>query len=118
HGFGHRCRHSRTSAPAAQFGFTGFSPYAVPDVIEIAEAVPFVALTEWDHQRLYSLKGQIVASGIRQVTGVEMPVFQKRRFQHGATDPSTFKNLFPADDQTYRDEFSRVMEAANPSSKK
>ena len=106
--------HSRTSAPAAEFGFTGFSPYAVPDVIEIAEAVPFVALTDWDHKRLYSLKGQIVASGIRQVTGVQMPVFQKRRFQHGAADPSTFKSLFPTDDQAYRDEFQRMMEVANP----
>ncbi len=103
--------HSRTSMPAAQFGFTGFSPYAVPDVIEIAEAVPFVALTDWDHQKLYALKGQIVAAGIKHVTGVEMPVFEKRRFQHGAADSNTFQQIFPTEDQTYRDEFKRQMEA-------
>lgn len=102
--------HSRTSAPAAQFGFKGFSPYAVPDVIEIAEAVPFVALTDWDHKKLYSLKGQIVAAGIRQVTGVDMPVFEKRRFQHGAADTETFNRMFPADEQEYRDEFARMIE--------
>ena len=103
--------HSRTSAPAAQFGFKGLSPYAVPDVIEIAEAVPFVALTDWDHQKLYSLKGAIVAAGIRAVTGVDMPVFEKRRFQRGAADGTTFDQLFPPQDQDYRDEFKRMMEA-------
>lgn len=103
--------HSRTSAPAAEFGFTGFSPYAVPDVIEIAEAVPFVALTDWDHQKLYSLKGQIVAAGIRQLTGTEMPVYEKRRFQHGAADDETFNQLFPQNDQAYRDEFARMIES-------
>ncbi|MCO8123659.1 asparagine synthase-related protein [Stieleria sp. TO1_6] len=103
--------HSRTSAPAAQFGFTGFSPYAVPDVIEIAEAVPFVALTEWDHQKLYALKGEIVAAGIRHVTGVDMPVFEKRRFQHGAVDKPTFEKMFPKDNQVYRDEFARMIES-------
>ena len=106
--------HSRTSAPAAEFGFTGLSPYAIPDVIEIAEAVPFVALTDWDHKRLYSLKGEIVASGIRQLTGTEMPVFEKRRFQHGAADKPTFDRIFPADDQAYRDEFARMIEAKMP----
>lgn len=103
--------HSRTSAPAAQFAFTGFSPYAVPDVIEIAEAVPFVALTDWDHKKLYALKGDIVAAGIRQVTGVQMPVFPKRRFQHGAADRATFQRMFPSNEQTYRDEFARMIEA-------
>ncbi|MCA9137813.1 MAG: asparagine synthetase B family protein [Planctomycetales bacterium] len=103
--------HSRTSAPAAEFGFTGFSPYAVPDVIEIAEAVPFVALTDWDHKKLYDLKGQIVSAGIRQLTGTEMPVFEKRRFQHGAADRETFNRMFPANQQEYRDEFARMIEA-------
>ena len=103
--------HSRTSMPAGKLGFIGFSPYAVPDVIEIAEAVPFVALTDWDHQKLYALKGQIVASGIRQVTGVHMPVFEKRRFQHGAADKSTFERVFPKDQQTYRDAFAKIFES-------
>ena len=79
-------------------------------MIEIAEAVPFVALTEWYHQKIYGLKGQIVAAGIRHVTGSDMPTFEKRRFQHGAADQETFNRLFPAEEQDYRDEFKRIME--------
>ena len=93
--------HSRTSAPAALFGFRGFSPYAVPDVIEIAEAVPFVQMTDWDHTRLYDLKGQIVAAGVKAVTGKAMPLFEKRRFQHGASG-LRFNDLFPKDEAEYR----------------
>ncbi len=103
--------HSRTSMPAGQFGFKGFSPYAIPAVIEIAEAVPFVALTDWDHQKLYALKGQIIAAGIKHVTGTEMPIYEKRRFQHGAVDAQTFRTLFPDKDQDYRDEFALMMES-------
>lgn len=100
--------HVRTSAPAAAMGFRGLSPYAVPDVIEIAEAVPFVKLTDWDHQRLYELKGRIVASGVRQLTGTEMPVYEKRRFQHGAADSATFQELFPRSDEDYRQHFDQT----------
>ncbi|MCG8653877.1 MAG: asparagine synthase-related protein [Pirellulales bacterium] len=103
--------HVRTSAPATKLGFHGFSPYALPDVIEAAEAIPFVDLTDWDHQKLYALKGQIVAAGIGQITGVEMPVYPKRRFQRGAADRSTFEALFPTSDQDYRDEFARIFES-------
>ncbi len=49
----------------------------------MAERIPFIELTQWDHQKLYALKGQIVSRGIRAVTGLEMPIFEKRRFQHG-----------------------------------
>lgn len=98
--------HVRTSAPATALGFSGFSPFAVPDVIEVAESIPFVALTDWDHEKLYDLKGQVVASGVRQITGVEMPVFPKQRFQRGAADAETFAGIFPTDDQAYRDAFA------------
>lgn len=97
--------HVRTFAPAAQCGFQGFSPYATPSVIEIAEGIPFIELTDWDHQKLYDLKGQIVGSGIRQVTGLKMPTYPKRRFQQGAVDSGKFERLFPLDEQAYRSEF-------------
>ncbi|WP_153555807.1 asparagine synthase-related protein [Roseimaritima sediminicola] len=100
--------HVRTSAPARRFGFEGFSPYALPDVIEAAEAIPFVALTDWDHQRLYELKGQVVAAGVRAVTGLEMPVFEKCRFQRGAVDEATFAEQFPEDPLVYRDTFTEL----------
>jgi asparagine synthase (glutamine-hydrolysing) len=74
----------RTYAPLRRFGFRGFSPYTSPDVIEVAEGIPFAALTGYDVPTLYSLKGEIVRRGVKAVTGVDMPVFPKRRFQHGA----------------------------------
>jgi asparagine synthase (glutamine-hydrolysing) len=74
----------RSYAPARHFGFAGFSPYLSPDVIEVAEGIPFAALTRYDVPTLYALKGEIVRRGVKAVTGIDMPVFPKRRFQHGA----------------------------------
>ena len=53
----------RTYAPAARYGFDGFSPYTRPDVMEVAEGIPFAALTKYDVPTLYSLKGEIVRAG-------------------------------------------------------
>ncbi len=39
--------YARTYAPAAACGFDGFSPYTLPNVIEVAEAIPFIELTDW-----------------------------------------------------------------------
>jgi asparagine synthase (glutamine-hydrolysing) len=94
--------HVRSYAPAATLGFRGFSPYALPNVIEVAEGVPFIELTDWDHGRLYALKGDIVARGVRQVTGMELPVFPKRRFQAGICDGGSNRSLFPSDPRHYR----------------
>ncbi len=97
--------HIRTSAPASHFGFSGFSPFALPRVIEIAEAIPFIELTNWDHNKLYELKGEIIRRGIQSVCQVDMPIFEKRRFQHGAIDRQGFSELFPMDEADYRFEF-------------
>jgi asparagine synthase (glutamine-hydrolysing) len=94
--------YARTYAPAAVCGFEGLSPYALPNVVEIAEAIPFIELTGWDHGRLYALKGEVVARGVKAVTGIDMPVFPKRRFQHGAPRPETFAALFPSQESVYR----------------
>lgn len=74
----------RTYAPARRHGFRGFSPYTRPAVVEVAEGIPFAALTGYDVPTLYALKGEIVRRGVKAVTGLDMPVFPKRRFQHGA----------------------------------
>jgi asparagine synthase (glutamine-hydrolysing) len=94
--------HVRSYAPARLLGFKGFSPYAVPNVIEVAEGIPFIELTDWDHERLYALKGQIVRSGVESVTGLSMPVFEKRRFQHGTMSENEFAGRFPVDEAPYR----------------
>ena len=55
----------RTYAPARRYGFDGFSPYTRPDVIEVAEGIPFAALTGYDVPTLYALKGEIVRRGVQ-----------------------------------------------------
>jgi asparagine synthase (glutamine-hydrolysing) len=102
--------HVRTYAPARACGFQGFSPYALPNVIEIAEGIPFIELTNWDHEKLYALKGEIVRRGVLAVTGLAMPTFPKRRFQHGAADQSQFAEKFPNEQAVYRKVFSKLYE--------
>ena len=97
--------HVRSYAPAATLGFQGFSPYALPNVIEVAEGIPFIELTDWDHEKLYALKGEIVRRGLKQLTGREMPIFPKRRFQAGISAGGTSEELFPSDPQLYRQIF-------------
>ena len=102
--------HTRTSAPAEYLGFEGYSPYTLPNVIEIAEGIPFIELTEWKHDKLYDLKGTIVASGVKAITGIDMPVFPKRRFQHGAVEDPVFHQFFPEEDIAYRKAFQTMYE--------
>ena len=97
--------HIRSSAPARMLGFEGFSPYALPNVIEVAEGIPFIELTDWQHDKLYALKGEIVRRGVESVTGLSMPVFEKRRFQRGAIAADKFASRFPADPAVYRQTF-------------
>jgi asparagine synthase (glutamine-hydrolysing) len=95
----------RTAAPVRLRGFRGFSPYTTPEVVELAAAIPFRDLAAGDHERLYGLKGEIVARGVRQVLGFELPVFPKRRFQHGATSESAFAARLGGEEATYRAHF-------------
>jgi asparagine synthase (glutamine-hydrolysing) len=74
----------RTFAPAKKYGFDAFSPYAVRSVMEQAVAMPFEKMLGGELTRLYTLKGDVVAAGVQQVTGITMPVSEKRRFQDGA----------------------------------
>ena len=100
----------RTYAPAERLGFKGFSPYTLPNVIEVAEGIPFIDLTNWDHNKLYDLKGNVVAKGIKAVTGIDMPVFPKRRFQHGVVEKQKFTEQFPQMDAPYRKTFQRLFD--------
>lgn len=95
----------RTFSPVDLLKFEGFSPYTLPNVIEISEGIPYIDMTDWDHQKLYDLKGQIVFEGVKAVTGMEMPVFEKRRFQHGAASKNDFDKHFPEKEITYRKQF-------------
>ena len=100
----------RSFAPARQCGFVAFSPYALPNVIEVAEGIPFIELTDWNHDRLYALKGEIVRRGVKAVTGFDMPVYEKRRFQNGAGSDGAFAAIFPSDEREYRKAFATIYE--------
>jgi len=100
----------RTYAPADALGFETLSPYTLPNVIEIAEGIPFIEMTGWDHEKLYNLKGQLVQLGVKAVTGLDMPVFTKRRFQHGAVSSRAFNEHFPEKELVYRQEFRHIYE--------
>jgi len=95
----------RTFSPADLLRFEGFSPYTLPNVIEISEGIPYIDMTNWDHKKLYDLKGQIVYEGVKAITGMEMPIFEKRRFQHGVASTSDFNRHFPDKEMDYRKEF-------------
>ncbi len=97
--------YARMYAPAVESGFATLSPFTSPSVIAVAEDIPFIELTDWEHGRLYQLKGEVVSRGVRAVTGMEFPVFEKRRFQHGVMADSAFADIFPEDPQTYRKAF-------------
>lgn len=94
----------RTYAPAQAYGFVGFSPFTAPDVIQVAEAIPFRKMSDGSHERLYALKGEVVRRGFARLTGIEFPVFPKRRFQHGAGGEG-FESRFPTGRQVYRRHF-------------
>ncbi len=95
----------RGYACARQYGFISFSPYTRPSVIRVAEAIPFAELTQGSHERLYALKGEIVSRGVRAVLGLDMPVYPKRRFQHGSASAVAAARLFSEDEARYRRHF-------------
>jgi asparagine synthase (glutamine-hydrolysing) len=96
----------RGYACAREHGFISFSPYTRPSVIRVAEAIPFAELTRGSHARLYALKGEIVSRGARAVLdGLDLPVYPKRRFQHGSASQETAVRLFTEDEARYRRHF-------------
>ena len=98
----------RTYAPARHFGFEGLSPFAQPNVIEVAEGIPFIALTDYSVEKLYALKGEIVSRGVKAITGVDLPVFPKRRFQHGALPVEQLRARLPQCEAEFRRQFLSI----------
>ncbi len=100
--------YARTYAPARRYGFEGFSPFAQPNVIEVAEGIPFTALTDYSVEKLYALKGEIVSHGVKAITGFDMPVFPKRRFQHGALPVEQLRQRVPQREAEFRRQFLAI----------
>jgi asparagine synthase (glutamine-hydrolysing) len=99
---------TRSYGPLRRYGFEGLSPFMRPAVIEVAEGIPFKALTAYDLERLYALKGEVMSRGIRQLTGISMPVFRKRRFQHGVLPAGEAHRRFSLREADYRAHFQSL----------
>jgi asparagine synthase (glutamine-hydrolysing) len=97
--------YTRSYAPACHYNFEAFSPFTRPDVIEVAEGIPFIELTGMNVDKLYALKGEIVARGVKAVTGLDMPVFPKRRFQHGALPVEELRSHITGQERELRQQF-------------
>ena len=100
--------YARTYAPARHFGFEGFSPFTRPAVVAVAEGIPFAALSEMSIDRLYSLKGEIARRGIQAHFGVDMPIFAKRRFQHGAIPVEGLRRRLSPLESDYRRQYHAI----------
>lgn len=101
----------RGYAPARRYGFSLFSPHTRPRVIAAAEAIPFRELAQGSHETLYAIKGEALSRGVERVTGLSLPVFPKRRFQHGAAPSETSQTLFAAHPLRYRRHLASLYEA-------
>jgi asparagine synthase (glutamine-hydrolysing) len=101
----------RGYAPARRHGFVTFSPFVRPRVIAVAEAIPFAELTQGSHETLYSLKGEVLRRGLQKVIGLGLPVFPKRRFQHGAVPAETFQDRFDLRPMKYRSHLLSLYQA-------
>jgi asparagine synthase (glutamine-hydrolysing) len=95
----------RVHAPLRKYGFLGFSPFTHPSLVSLATAIPFDELTKGSIEKLYALKGEILSRGIKAVTGLDLPVFPKRRFQEGAGPESVLAERFPTDPEAYRNHY-------------
>ena len=63
--------YTRTYARAAITALRASAPTRAPHVIAVAEAIPFIDLTEYNVAKLYELKGEIVSRGIAALTGLQ-----------------------------------------------
>jgi asparagine synthase (glutamine-hydrolysing) len=100
--------YTRTYAPAHHYGFNGFSPFTRPNVVAVAEAIPFIKLTDYNVEKLYELKGEIVSRGVAKLTGLQMTAFPKRRFQHGALTEEALRTRLPFREAEYRKQFLSI----------
>ncbi len=74
----------RTYAPGQHYGFDAFSPFTDRNAIAAALSIPYETVLGGDVEKLYLLKQTVVQAGVKSVTGIEMPINPKRRFQVGA----------------------------------
>ncbi len=81
----------RSYAVDRHYGFKGISHFVAKPVIQIASAIPFRELVQGSKERLYQLKGDITKAGVKSITGFEMPIFPKARFQRSSMSEDVYK---------------------------
>lgn len=59
------------------FGFCGFSLFVIFNVVVIVEGILFIELMDWDYERLYVLKGEVMCCGVEVVIGIMMLIYEK-----------------------------------------
>jgi len=74
----------------------------------LAAGVSPTALTGYDVPSLYALKGEVVRRGMKAITGLDMPVFPKRRFQHGAASADAMRQRLGFSERDCRQRFERM----------
>ncbi len=94
----HVCAPARASASRAS------APSPGRRSIAVAEAIPFAALTGGDTRGSTRSRARSSALGVEAVMGVAMPVFAKRRFQHGALAATEARRLAFGESR-YREHF-------------
>ncbi len=99
----------RGFAPAREHGFRLLSPHASRPAIAVALSASLRELVGEDTERLYALKGEVVAVGLRAI-GIDAPIAAKKRFQEGATGERVFAERLRAS----RRQLRRVFEALYP----
>ena len=97
--------YTRTYAPAHHYGFNGFSPFTRPNVVAVAEAIPFIKLTDYNVEKLYELKGRDRLPGSSEADRLADAAFPKRRFQHGALPEDALRRKLPFREAEYRKQF-------------
>jgi len=100
--------YARTYAPAGISGSKASAPSREPAVVSVAEGIPFTTLSNMSVDRLYSLKGEVVRRGIKAHFGVDMPIFAKRRFQHGAIPVEGLRRRLGTLETDYRRQFLAI----------
>ena len=104
----------RGYAPARAFGFIPVSPLAMRGAIGAALSAPLSELVGEDVDRLLALKGSVVRSGLRG-RGADLPIAEKRRFQHGAIgDPGSRLRASRAELRAIHERRFAALEADDP----
>lgn len=80
----------RTFNIARHFGFKVFSPLISRRVVEVAQKFPIPRLVR-NPEDLKKLRAEVIPAGIKAELNIEMPAFDKVRFQEGVAEKQIFR---------------------------